>query len=375
MPEFMQEKVPACGSRSRGPAAVAQLTAGACVWCRGGVIVVAVAASTFVAEPHARADEPPHYRVEFSTDARVPQCNRPLTFEALLRMQVPLEWLSPPISWKLGVHIGPGRGGGYLVDVTIEDGSGKAVLPPDHNEYPAEVCCYEVLFNTAFASAVKMGAYKPKERETPPAPPPVPVAPCSAEQPAPAAPPPGRRPRTVPQQTTAPSVALPASRAMQWQIGLGGMFVIGVAPEVLPGVQGAVALRGPLWSVELDGRWTPWVETRPAGSTIIEMTTVTAALVPCFRPGPFAFCGLVTGGWRGATAINRDFPIAEGQALFSGGGRVSYERAISGRFTLRLDADGAVAITRPVIGIRGNPLDWLPAPLNATFSAWVFSSF
>jgi hypothetical protein len=162
------------------------------------------------------------------------------------------------------------------------------------------------------------------------------------------------------------------------QLGAGGMFVVGIAPEILGGGQLGVGLRWPRWSLELDARGTLPVETRPAGPTIIRIYiriyALSGAIAPCFRPGPFAFCGLVAGGWSKGMVVNRTYPVDGSVPFLNLGVRVGVESPpIAGRFTFRLDADVAASLRPSLIDGISYAL-WDPGGTNATFGAWLFTS-
>ncbi|MDC3960749.1 hypothetical protein KEG38_43250 [Polyangium jinanense] len=327
--------------------------------------------------PECRADEAPHYRIEFSADPKLPACDRASSFEAMLDSHVSEDVLEPPASRVLVMHIGRTSSGTYTADVRIESLEGTTIGEPQHLEYPSAVSCFEVLYNAAFISATQMGAFKPPKSKRDGAP----LVHCPEEQPAPAAPPPNAVRKAAPSTTrvtgaTRPAVLEPrASRTMRVQVGLGGMFSLGMAPEALGGIQAGVVARWPkLWSVELDARWTPAVETRPIGPTIVEVTTMSAVAAPCFRPDPFAFCGLLVVGWRQESTVNVIDPNGGGVPVLGSGARVAAESPpLASRFTLRFDADVVVSGAHWRSTTRRFDFG-APGPVSVTFGAWLFAS-
>ena len=182
-----------------------------------GFTVLAPAFALLVEAP-ANA-EPSHYRVELSAK-QLPACDRLEDFEGLLDLVLAQPLLEPPASRVLSTRIVRTSTGGYGVDLVFKDLDNQ-VLDTIHREYPAAMCCHEVLYKAALAAALWM-----EKRETPPAEPPAPAK-GPEPYPAPKSPPPAAPPPSTP--TESPLPPLPVER--RWFLGAGGLFAVGSPPR------------------------------------------------------------------------------------------------------------------------------------------------
>ncbi|UQA62798.1 hypothetical protein [Polyangium aurulentum] len=319
----------------------------------------------FAVAPRDALAEPPHYAVELSAAPNLPACAREGDFLGLLDTHLDGPLLEPPTSRVLRVHVGRTRRGDYAVDLTLEEADGRKV-DAVHKEYPATTCCYEVLHHAALVAAIHMEHGEEAGNEAPSPPPPAAPAPC------PAAPPPVLPPSPP---ARAPAALVPRSDGRRFEVVAGAVIAIGAAPEVVPGPQLGLAWRWGRGSVELDLRYTPPIETRPLGPTVFEVFTASGAIVPCFRPGPFAVCGVVIGGITGARVIDRLYPTQAVTGFVGVGARVGMERELVGPLRVRADLDVAVSLLRSRINASNRPEAWRMLPVTIFPSVSFVASF
>jgi hypothetical protein len=325
------------------------------------VFVVAVLA------PRDALAKRPHYAVEFSAAPNLAACDRERDFLGLLDTHLDGPLLDPPTSRVLRVHVGRTRKGDYAVDLTLEEADGRKVETV-HKEYPASTCCYEVLHHAALVAAIHMEHGEGAGDALPAPSPPSTPAPCPAAPSIPAAPPP------MPRPAIAAVRRLPTHEGGRFEVAAGAVVAIGAAPELVLGPQVGLARRWGRGSVEIDLRYTPMIEARPLGPTVFEVFTASGAVAPCFRPGPFAVCGLVVGGVTGARVVDRLYPTQGVTGFVGVGGRVGMERHLVGPFSVRADLDLAVSLLRSRIESR-EPLVWRTLPVTVYPSASLVASF
>ncbi|WP_282425182.1 hypothetical protein [Polyangium sp. 15x6] len=318
---------------------------------RGPGYATALVGFFLVLVPHrAKADELPHYQVEFSADPKLPACDRGQEFAALLNDQFSKPILEPPASRTLRVRMGRTKAGDHAVDMQIEELDGR-VLDTVHREFPASTCCFEVLYHAALLASVHiLHEGKDSARVEPPPPP----ASCPAPAPPSQAPPP---PPATPAAPPLPASAGPADVPPRFELSAGPILATGMAPEIVPGAQlgGSVRLWGSWW-LEGDARVTPWFETRPLGLTAFEVLTASGVAALCYRPGRFAVCGLVIGGATLTEAVNRTLPQLDGIGFAGIGGRVGMQQHLGGPFSIRADLDITATLFRSRINTLIHPV-------------------
>jgi hypothetical protein len=335
---------------------------------RGRVCGVVLAAACATAPAEAQA-EAPHYRLDFSVSKGLSAtCGAGEEFEGLLDVLLAEPLLDPPASRVLTINLGRTPTGAYAADLVFKDLDGH-VLATVHHEYPASNCCFRVLYDLATAASIHM-QHREDLPEAPP-PPAAPSAPCPSGPPPAAPPPTSPAPAAPPPREPLPAPRLAAPRP--WFIGLGGVFAIGIAPELVGGLQAVGGRRWDRWSLEVDARYTFPTETRPAALTVVEIQTFSAALAPCLRLGAFGVCALALGGITIGEAA-RKYPVQDRMGLLGLGLRGLLELRFTDRWTARLDAEAAVPFMQSRFNARV-PRVWTASPVNATFGAGVFVSF
>lgn len=281
------------------------------------------------------ADELPHHRVELTTDRTLPGCSEAFEFTAILANWVPVSMIDPTAARALVVRIRRLPDGGKSVDTTITDENGVAVST-DHRDYSPRTDCFRVLYWTAFDAAARIRAAAPKKEEPAPAPPvEPPPSPKTAPCPSPKCP-------TCPPSSKLPTAA-PAPK-MRGFVALGGVVSSGLMPDWAPGLRVAGGVHFPQLSLELDARWMPLWNTRPAGSTEVEAHTFTMTGAGCLKRAPFVGCLFVMGGAVGATALNRWYVGHGVQGLFGVGARSGVELPFAEHFAVRLDVEVAIPL-------------------------------
>jgi hypothetical protein len=292
----------------------------------------------------ARPDEPPHVRLEYAAP-KVQDCQREDLFRAMLRGLLRAPLLDPSADRVLSVRIDPRPAGGFHVRLAIIGADGKLV-EERQGDYPP-MCCVAAVYFAAVLSATMIAPPQAEEPQPAPPPPP-PVCPacevCSAPPPPPP-PPAASRPALRP----TPKATPPKAKRLQFRGVVGLLYGSNVSPADAPGAQLGVQVRGPWWSVELDGRYT--FEAMTAFKVDrIDTYTLGGALAPCFRFDPFAACAVLAGGiLRATTQLPNSF--ADAGLFLSLGGRLTVEVPLPVRFVwplaLRFDAEAAGTVMPP----------------------------
>ncbi|MDI3291607.1 hypothetical protein [Polyangium sp. 15x6] len=308
--------------------------------------------------PAAADVESPHYRLELSAK-QLPACGRLQDFEGLLDLVLAQPLLEPPASRVLSARIVRTSTGGYGVELVFRDLDDQ-VLDTIHREYPAAMCCHEVLYKAALAAALWM-----EKRETPTEEPPTPAKapePCpSPKPPTPAAPP-------LSTPTEPPSPAVPVER--RWFLGAGGLFAVGIAPEVVGGAHVGGGYRvAERWTIEANARATFPLLTRPLGTTLMRVHTASTTLGPCYLRGSFGVCGAVTAGATWAETVNRTYPNPIRRPFFGVALRGLLEHPIGDRLKIRMDAEIAGNLLRSRFIAEEKPTRWRTEPVTANFGA------
>ncbi|MDI1484510.1 hypothetical protein [Polyangium sp. y55x31] len=301
-----------------------------------------------------------HYRLELSAK-QLPACDRLQDFEGLLDLVLAQPLLEPPASRVLSARIARTSSGGYGVELVFTDQDGN-VLDTIHREYPAAMCCHEVLYKAALAAALWMEKREtsPEEQE-PPAPAKGPEPCPSPRQPPPAAPPPST-------PTEPPSPPLPVER--QWFFGAGGLFAVGIAPEVVGGANIGGGYRvAERWTIEANARATFPLLTRPLGETLVRMHTASTTLGPCYLRGSFGVCGLVMAGAMWAETVNRTHPNPSRLHFFGVAVRGLVEHPVGDRLKIRMDAEIAGNLFRSRFTAEEKPTRWRTEAVAANFGA------
>lgn len=318
--------------------------------------------------PNATAAELelPHYRVELVVAKGLSACDRRDDFDAVLDFALGQPLVAPPFSRVLTVRVERTPSRAYSVDLDFADLEGH-VLETIHREFPASMCCYEVLFKSALAAAYQMENPKGLQDAEPSPPPPPPPLKAIETCPEP------RRPTDTPPATS----RLPLKPQRRWFFGAGGFFVYGIAPEIVAGGQLSAGVQlDSRWSIEVDGSSTFPLKTRPAGPTLIEVATSTSGtLAACYRlNASFGFCGLAEGGRTWARTLNLVYPKADSTAFFGVGPRVFLEHPIGERLAIRVDID--VVKTVVVSDFKESiPYVWNKAQVTASLGASLFVAF
>lgn len=282
----------------------------------------------FVTAKPVVAQAEPQYRVEFSAPKDLPNCNDPNGFRGLLELALSRDLLEPPASRVLDVRIQTPNSSDVVVDITLEELDGR-VRNTHQQTYSRSMECYKILHLTAVAAAIDMDRDAPDEPPAPPKPPaPQPCPICEVSR-APA-------PKPLP----------------PWFVGAGLRVDFGLAPDKLVGGHFIVGWRpSRSWSIEAHLRATFPEDTRPSGTTVVQVYSVASiGFVPCYRVKVFGLCGEFVAGniWF------QPIPLVKRQvdtALFLGiGARGFLEQRLSHRWSVRMDVDMFMPILPAQIG-------------------------
>lgn len=336
---------------SGGPELVNEATkAGLLRWAARGLgYALGLAACAFAVAPREAWAEPPHYEVELAVGPGVSEvCADKRQFIALLNNQLTLPLLEPPTSRVLRARIVRTKAGALAVDTTLEEKDGS-VVDSFHHEYPAGKSCFEVHFYTAFFSAIHVK----RDGEAPPEPPPPPPpTPCPTPPP-PAAPPPCPIPKAPP--PPAPALV----DRLRFEASAGPFLGFRVAPEIIVGAELGFAFRWSRWSFEIDARGTPGFESRPKGPTVLDVALYSLTNGFCWRPGPFALCGLVNGSVLRAKTPEIVYPVTDWTYSLGFGGRVGIVLPIiAEKLALRVGADVVFAVGDSGLNASNRPRFW-----------------
>ncbi|MDI1476427.1 hypothetical protein [Polyangium sp. y55x31] len=292
------------------------------------------------------ADEVPRHRVELTADRSLPGCSNPFDFSAILTNWLPVSTLDPTATRALVVRIRRLPDGGRSVDTTITDEAGAAVHT-EHHDYPPTDDCFKVLYWTAFDAAKRIRELAPPHEEevavapppSEPAPAPVPAKPA----PCPACPPPSKPPA--------------APTPMRRFVGLGATISRGAAPEWGPGLRLAGGVQLAAFTLELDARWMPLLNTRRAGLSDVDIHTFALTGAGCFKRAPLLGCLLVTGGTVGTVVSSRDYAWRGAGGFFGAGARTAVEFPLSSHLMARVDVEVALSFIGARLDFFG-PSPW-----------------
>ncbi|MFI5288044.1 MAG: hypothetical protein ACHQ17_00260 [Polyangia bacterium] len=183
--------------------------------------------------------------------------------------------------------------------------------------------------------------------------PPAPAAPVIVP-PAPAAtPPPESRPAPIAPPPAAPKPIAPprprSEREVRWRLGAGALAALGAAPTVNFGFTASAGVRGPHWSVDLEGRFDlpagqPTGSVNATGS--VETALYLATALPCFHVRLFSGCALLALGAQTADGINLPVTRKSASLFAAAGARAGIEVPLIPKLELALAADLLAAITR-----------------------------
>lgn len=329
-----------------------------------GYVAALVVCSPVLVPRHAEADvELPHYRVEFNADPKLPACDRGQEFAALLNNQFSKPILDPPASRTLRADIGRTKAGDYAVDMQIEELDGR-VIDTVHREFAASTSCFEVIYHAALLASVHiLHEGKASALAEPPSPP---TSPSPAPWPPPAAP-------AAPPPPTSPG---PADVPSRYELSAGPILAIGMAPEIVAGVQLGAAVRvGNSWWLEGDARVTPWFEMKPLGLTAFDVLTASGTAALCYRPGRFSVCGLVVGGATLAEVVDLTYPQLDRAGFVGVGGRVGMQQHLGGPLSVRADLDVAMTLVTSEVNASYRPFIWDTPWGTAVVGARLVASF
>ncbi len=282
--------------------------------------------------PNSAYGDAPHYRVELSVPASLPECNREADLIGMIEPMLTGSLLEPPAARVMTVRIAKTQAI-YRLDLAVKTIDGQSI-DELHTELPASMSCFEVLYRGALRAALHMNlnataaTTKPAPCPVPPPPPPPPQCPAC------------ETPKSEPPK--------PAIVDRRWFVGAGGLVGFGIAPEVAAGMQLLGGLRwSPSWSIEVDARATLPQDTRPLGPTILRVYTVASLVIaPCYRFGSFGACALVMGTNAWASSLDVESPRTRSAALLGFGGRGFLEHRLNTRWSFRVDVDVVLPVLR-----------------------------
>jgi hypothetical protein len=278
--------------------------------------------------------------------------------------------LDPSADRVLSVRIDPRPAGGFHVRIAIIGADGKLV-EERQGDYPP-MCCVAAVYFAAVLSATMIAPPQAEEPQSPPPPPP-PVCPACAVCSAPPLPPPPPAPGRS--ALRPPPKAKPPRLQLRGVVGM--LYGSNVSPADAPGAQLGAQVRGPWWSVELDGRYT-FEATTAFKVDRIDTYTLGGALAPCFRFDPFAACAVLAGGILRAKAQLPN-SYADTPPFLSLGGRVTVEAPLPVRFVwplaLRFDGEAAWVAVPPDLRSPWGTMFWPGRAFTLHASASLVAAF
>ena len=184
----------------------------------------------------------------------------------------------------------------------------------------------------------------------------------------------------TPQEDTLPPVvsppAAPRDRApvldhgrkaerTTWHVGAAAIGALEATPHLALGGRLALAARRGRWSLSVEGlRTLPSTESGAEGGQV-QVTLLSAALVPCFRlVAGFSLCSLGSLGWTRAEGQRVDSPRTESVLLATAGGRALLGVPLGPTFELTGNLDVAANLNRPSFQLDSAEV-WRPGPLVA----------
>ncbi|MDC0742569.1 hypothetical protein [Polyangium mundeleinium] len=296
-------------------------------------------AAWMMAPSSANADELLHHRLAFEGDRSLPLCDQALKFKALLVERVPFTVFDPPTPRTLVVRVRRAPNGDKTADVSVKDEAGQ-VLATDTHVYEPTTECFEVLYWTAIDAAKLMRATgtvaAPEEPPAPPAPPEPPPSPAPPPSPPP-------KPAREPER----SAPVPSVAPRRYFLGGGASVAYNLAPEIVVGPRLLFGIERGAFVGEVDARWLPLLETRPAGDTALEVHTMSASIAGCLKRDWLLGCGILMGGAARIHILHREnYELVYG-GFFGVGIRGAVEAPLTTSITVRIDAEG-VWTPRPI---------------------------
>ena len=125
---------------------------------------------------------------------------------------------------------------------------------------------------------------------------------------------------------------------MRWRLGAGALAALGAAPTVNFGFTASAGVRGPHWSVDLEGRFDlpagqPTGSVNATGS--VETALYLATALPCFHVRLFSGCALLALGAQTADGINLPVTRKSASLFAAAGARAGIEVPLIPKLELR----------------------------------------
>jgi hypothetical protein len=288
----------------------------------------------------ARAEEPPHVRLEY-VGPKAGECRREDLFRSMLRGILRAPLLDPSAERVLSVHVEPRPDGGFHVRLVVIGPDG-AVLEERLQDYPP-MCCVAAVY---FAAVVSATMIAPPQKEEPPLPPPpAPSCPACDVCPVPPPPPPPPSPKApaaapAPRQGSADQAPLILVPRFAFSVGAVGVF--GSVPGfIAPGVTASVGVRWRPLSLSAEVRAAWGLERLPQAPSL-RPWALTLAVPVCghWEAGPF-LCGVVQ-----VEGVGIDYQRIETRQRGAFGVRGGFDVAVRGApFSLRVWGE---AVLRPI---------------------------
>ncbi|MGC4121609.1 MAG: hypothetical protein QM765_44935 [Myxococcales bacterium] len=205
-------------------------------------------------------------------------------------------------------------------------------------------------------------------RQPPVTPPPAPKPPepapaqlCPSPQPCPACPEAAPAPRPP---SPAPAPVEP-SEPWQLQAHVGPVAAVGASPDLGAfGVSLGLEVRKGLFLLGVEGRADFPSKAAVAGGAV-STSLLTASVVPCGRLSYFGLCVALTGGVQRANGENLPAARAVTSPYFAAGPRLLFEIPLTGRFSVRADAEVKGTFARTTVLVGDQPVWTTPAVTGA----------
>lgn len=291
-------------------------------------------------------------RLDFDAASAPKNCNDQDEFSRLITNWVPENAIRSDATRRLKVRIRRSPTGGKLFDVTLEDAEGT-VLGEHHDRASAKTECHRVLYVTAYAAAVLLGAF-----EKPPAPEPV-TCPVCRPPPAPAKPPAPPVPVTnpAPPKLTRPTfrrAAIPSLLNRRAFLGVGVILGTGDTPQGAIGFQGLfgylLSANTPRIQLEFGGAWVPQSLPAPHSPRVLPVQTVPAFGSMCYSRYVFRICSGLTTTFLQAEHQDHAPGHDELRFTLAAHARMATEFDVVGPFSMRIDAVASMRFWQRTFG-------------------------
>jgi hypothetical protein len=230
--------------------------------------------------------------------------------------------------------------GGFAAELKILDASGVSLgeraLPTVSND------CTEIVRSLALAISIAiddLDTAAPPQGEPPPAPPPSPPPASAPEVDAPAPP---------PQPPDRGNESPPMARTLDLALELAALGTLASAPAPAAGGAAGARLKGPWWSLGLEGRYDLPASEAIAGGGRVETSLALGMATACVWSGtawrPFG-CLVGTLGWFHGSTTGVTAPNSAGALYAALGARLGTELGLNGPFYAFGHLDGLVSFT------------------------------